>query len=50
MSPRSSGKNFWMVVKTTPPEATDSFSRRSARLSALSRGLAKQVLGIGRKW
>ena len=30
-SPFSSGKNFWMVVKTTPPESTLSFARRSAR-------------------
>ena len=34
MSPRSSGKNFWIVVKTTPPALTDSFCRKSARLSA----------------
>ena len=34
MSPFSSGKNFWMVVKTTPPALTESLLRRSARLSA----------------
>jgi hypothetical protein len=28
------GKNFWMVVNTTPPDPTDSLSRRSDRLSA----------------
>ena len=33
-SPFSSGKNFWMVVKTTPPDSTESLLRRSARLSA----------------
>ena len=33
-----SGRNFWMVVKTTPPEATRSFARRSARLSAWTGG------------
>ena len=33
-SPFSSGKNFWIVVKTTPPEATASSSRRSARSAA----------------
>ena len=27
-------RNFWMVVNTTPPAATLSFSRRSSRLSA----------------
>jgi hypothetical protein len=27
--------NFWMVVKTTPPPATRSFSRRSARSAGL---------------
>ena len=36
--PAPLGKNFWMVVKTTPPTATDSFSRRSARLSACTGG------------
>ena len=34
VSPFSSGKNFWMVVKTTPPAFTESLLRRSARLSA----------------
>jgi hypothetical protein len=33
-SPDSAGMNFWMVVKTTPPPATRSFSRRSARSAA----------------
>ncbi len=33
-SPCSSGMNFWMVVNTTPPEATRSLRRRSSRLSA----------------
>ncbi len=37
-SPFSSGKNFWMVVKTTPPAATLSSSRRCARLSACTGG------------
>jgi hypothetical protein len=43
-SPFSSGKNFWMVVNTTPPAATLSSSRRCARLSGLHRRLAQQVL------
>ena len=38
MSPRSSGKNFWMVVNTTPPAFTDNLLRRSARLSACTGG------------
>ena len=33
-SPFSSGKNFWIVVNTTPPDSTASLARRSARLSA----------------
>ena len=37
-SPLSSGMNFWIVVKTTPPEATCSLSRRSSRLSACTGG------------
>src|SRR4030067_77145 len=36
LSPFSSGKNFWIVVKTTPPDATFSSSLRWARLSACS--------------
>ncbi len=28
------GENFWMVVKTTPPDSTESLRRKSARLSA----------------
>jgi hypothetical protein len=34
MSPGSGGMNFWMVVKTTTPPATRSFSRGSARSAA----------------
>ena len=43
-SPLSSGKNFWIVVKTTPPAATLSFARRSARLVGLHRRLAQQLV------
>ena len=38
VSPFSSGKNFWIVVNTTPPDSTESFPRRSARLSACTGG------------
>ena len=37
-SPFSSGKNFWIVVNTTPPDSTASFARRSARLPAWAGG------------
>jgi len=37
-SPLSSGRNFWIVVKTTPPAPTRSFSLRSTRLSACTGG------------
>jgi hypothetical protein len=30
----SAGMNFWIVVKTTPPPATRSFSRKSTRSAA----------------
>ena len=33
-SPFSSGKNFWMVVNTTPPDETERLIRRTARFSA----------------
>ncbi len=38
LSPFSSGKNFWIVVNTTPPDATASLARRSARFSACTGG------------
>ena len=38
VSPWVSGKNFWIVVNTTPPAFTDSLARRSARLSACAGG------------
>ena len=38
VSPFSSGKNFWMVVNTTPPESTASLARRSDRLDACTGG------------
>ena len=38
VSPFSSGKNFWMVVNTTPPALTDSLLCRSARFSACDGG------------
>ena len=34
LSPRSAGRNFWIVVKMTPPEATFSSSRRCSRSRA----------------
>ena len=37
-SPLSSGKNFWMVVNTTPPEAVSSKCRRSALVWACTGG------------
>ena len=37
-SPFSSGKNFWIVVKTIPPDATESFARRSSRSPACTGG------------
>ena len=37
-SPFSSGKNFWIVVNTTPPACTASLARRSARFSACTGG------------
>ena len=46
-SPFSSGKNFWIVVNTTPPEATLSFSRRSARSAAWTGVLAQQIAATG---
>ena len=42
-SPFSPGKNFWIVVNTTPPACTASLARRSARSSACTGGLAQQV-------
>ena len=46
-SPFSSGKNFWIVVKTTPPEATASFARRSARSAACTGGWRSRSLAAG---
>jgi len=47
------GKNFWMVVKTTPPEATASFSRRSARSAACAGGCrssSRQRAKVPKSW
>ena len=44
MSPLSSGKNFWIVVNTTPPEATASSSRRCVPALGLHRLLPQQFV------
>ena len=52
-SPFSSGKNFWIVVKTTPPEATASFARRSARSAACTggwRSRSRQRAKVPKSW
>ena len=43
-SPFSSGKNFWMVVKTTPPASTASLLAQVRAALGLHRRLAQQVL------
>jgi len=43
-SPFSSGKNFWIVVNTTPPASTDSRLLRWARLSACTGGWRSRSL------
>jgi hypothetical protein len=42
-SPFSSGKNFWMVVNTTPPEATAEQLAQVRAALGLHRRLAQQV-------
>ena len=44
---RSSGMNFWMVVKTTPPEATCSLRAQVVAALGLHRRLAQQLLAAG---
>jgi hypothetical protein len=44
LSPFSSGRNFWIVVNTTPPDARDSRARRSARSAACSGGCRSSSL------
>ena len=43
-SPFSSGKNFWMVVKTTPPDATCSSSPQVVAALGLHRRLPQQFV------
>ena len=43
-SPFSSGKNFWIVVKTTPPEATEQLRAQVGAVCGLHRRLAQQVV------
>ena len=43
-SPFSSGKNFWIVMNTTPPDATVSLVRRSAREAACTGGWRRRSL------
>jgi len=49
-SPLSSGKNFWIVVKTTPPEADSEFGAQIGAVGGLRRRLAwrKRLRGSGR--
>ena len=46
-SPFSSGKNFWMVVKTTPPEATTELRAQVGAVVGLHGRLAQQVVAAG---
>ena len=46
-SPDVSGKNFWMVVNTTPPTLTESFCLRSARAFGLGRVLPEEFAAPG---
>ena len=46
-SPFSSGKNFWIVVKTTPPEATEQLRAQVGAVGGLHRRLAQQVAAAG---
>ena len=48
-SPLSSGKNFWIVVKTTPPEATAELLAKVRAALGLDRGLAQQVPAAGER-
>ena len=43
-SPFASGKNFWIVVKTTPPDATDSLLAQVGAVCGLHRRLAQQFV------
>ena len=45
----SSGKNFWMVVKTTPPAFTDSLFSQVGPALRLRRRLPQQVLAAGER-
>src|SRR2546428_34774 len=52
-SPFSSGKNFWIVVNTTPPEATASLARRSVRSAAWTggwRSRSRQRAKVPKSW
>ena len=46
-SPRSSGKNFWIVVKTTPPEPTPELLAQVGPVGGLDGRLAQQVVAAG---
>ena len=48
-SPFSSGKNFWMVVKTTPPEATAELLAQVGAVGRLHRRLAQQLVAAGER-
>ena len=43
-SPFSSGKNFWIVVNTTPPEATEQLGAQVGAVGRLHRRLAQQLV------
>jgi len=52
-SPFSSGRNFWIVVKTTPPDATERSSHRCARLVACTggwRNRSRQRAKVAKSW
>ena len=49
LSPFVSGRNFWIVVKTTPPEATLSSSSHLVPVLGLGRLLPQQLLAGGER-
>ena len=49
-SPCASGKNFRMVVNTTPPDSTASRARRSARLAACTGGRRSRSADWSVQW
>ena len=53
VSSSSPGMNFWIVVKTTPPDPTVSFARRSARSAAWTgswRRRSRHRLNVPKSW